>query len=378
MKAKKALKKKMPTRRSGEQYWNESQFNKLCAAPPGDLHSRGPLPWRLLAYMLDASPEVDIIRRLVGKRLMPPARIEAGQKELDRALLTLWHTGYVTLEPQPPTEAELAAIHAAAAEEKAKAATRLDFSFGFAEKPKPPADEPPAYRPMLAHPTENMAKLLLFRGINPLYAVFLINQLGVADRNERIQAMESVLELPRSVGHFVRVPRQDEMPPGPLATLRLDGQLLQLGLATPEELSPNARSDEPDPDRRRLDDDGQRKWILTVAEKLRRLFDYDYSGVHDLRTSPVWAAGELLQFGGDFNKYVTSKSLQKQEGVVFRHALRLILLVNEFLQLCPPDTTEEQWRGDLGEIAAGLTDACRRVDPDSTDKALEEVEQTTE
>ena len=80
MKAKKALKKKMPTRRANEQYWNEAQFNKLCAAPPGKLYSRGPLPWRLLAYMLDASPEVDLIRRLVGKRLMDPGRIEAGRR----------------------------------------------------------------------------------------------------------------------------------------------------------------------------------------------------------------------------------------------------------------------------------------------------------
>jgi superfamily II DNA/RNA helicase len=379
MKAKKALKKKMPTRRSGEQYWNEAQFNKLCAAPPGNLYSRGPLPWRLLAYMLDASPEVDIIRRLVGKRLMDPGRIEAGQRQLDQALVTLWHAGYVTLEPQPPTEAERAALQAALAEEKAKAAARLEFSFGFGEKPKPTANEPPPYRPMLAHPTENMAKLLLFRGVNPLYAVFLINQLGIADRNERIQAMESVLELPGSVGHFVRVPKQHEMPPGPLATLRLDAQLLQLGLATPEELSANAREEETedDRDRRRLEDDGQRRWVLTLAEKLRRLFDYDYAGVHDLRTSPVWAAGELLQFGGDFNKYVTSKSLQKQEGLVFRHALRLILLIAEFMQLTPPEVSEEEWRGELSDISGKLTESCRQVDPDSTDKVLEEVEQET-
>ena len=66
--------------------------------------------------------------------------------------------------------------------------------------------------------------------------------------------------------------------------------------------------------------------MLTLAEKLRRLFDYDFPGVHDLRTQPVWAAGELLEFGGDFNKYVTSKDLQKQEGIIFRHLLRLILL----------------------------------------------------
>jgi superfamily II DNA/RNA helicase len=382
MKAKKALKKKMPTRRTNEQYWNESQFNKLCMAPPGNLYSRGPLPWRLLAYMLDASPEVDRIRHLVGKRLMDAPRIEAGQKELDRALLVLWRAGYVTLEPHPPTEEQLAAIQAAHAAEKEAAAKRLDFTFGFADKNKPkekPADdEPPAYRPMLAHPTENMAKLLLFRGVHPLYAVFLVNQLGIADRNERIQAMESVLELPRSVGHFVRVPKQNEMPPGPLATTRLDAQLLQLGIATPEELSPHARNDDQDDLERRRLDDGERVWVLTLAEKLRRLFDYDFAGVHDLRTSPVWAAGELLEFGGDFNKYVTSKSLQKQEGVVFRHALRLILLVGEFVQLCPPDTTEEEWHGELTDIAARLTETCRRVDPESTDKALEEAEQETE
>ena len=182
----------------------------------------------------------------------------------------------------------------------------------------------------------------MFRGINPLYAVFLVNQLGIADRNERIQAMESVLELPRSVGHFVRVPRQDELPPGPLATLRLDPHLLQLGLVTPEELSQSANDEEdrgPPPHRTTR----SAMWVLTLAEKLRRLFDYDFAGVHDLRTSPVWAAGELLQFGGDFNKYVTSKALQKQEGVIFRHVLRLILLVNEFMQLCPPDATEEEW-----------------------------------
>ena len=377
MKAKKALKKKMPTRRSNEQYWNEAQFNKLCAAPPGNLYSRGPLPWRLLTYMLDASPEVDLIRRLVGKRLMDPGRIEAGQRELDRMLLVLWRAGYVTLEPRPPSDEELAAVQAAAAAEKAAAAQRLDFSFGFAEKKKPTVAEPPAYKPLLARPTENLSKLLLFRGIHPLYAVFLVNQLGVADRNERIQAMESVLELPGSVAHFVRVPKQDKLPPGPLATLRLDPQLLQLGLATPEELSATARQEEEESRGRRPYDE-ERVWVLALADKLRRLFDYDFAGVKDLRTSPVWAAGELLQFGGDFNKYVTSKALQKQEGMVFRHLLRMILLVAEFQQLCPPDTTEEQWRGDLGDISARLAECCRRVDPTSTDKVLEEVEQETE
>ena len=303
-----------------------------------------------------------------------PGRIEAGQRELDGMLITLWRAGYVTLDPEPPTADQLAEAQAAAAAEKAEHAKRLEFNFGFAERPAAP--EPNAYKPMFARPTENLPRLLMFRGINPLYAVFLINQLGIADHDERIQAMESVLELPGSVGRFVRVPRQDELPPGPLATVRLDPHLLQLGLATPEELSPAARKED-DRDRRRFDDE-ERTWVLTLAEKLRRLFDYDFPGAGDLRTAPVWAAGELLQFGGDFNKYVTSKALQKQEGVVFRHVLRLILLVNEFVQLCPPEVTEEEWRGDLSDMAACLTESCRRVDPTSTDKALEQAEQETQ
>ena len=201
---------------------------------------------------------------------------------------------------------------------------------------------------MFARPTENLAEAARCSAASIRSTrVFLVNQLGIADRNERIQAMESVLELPGSVGHFVRVPRQDELPPGPLATMRLDPHLLQLGLATPEELSPSRQAGRRRTATAAAYDDGERKWVLTLADKLRRLFDYDFAGVHDLRTSPVWAAGELLQFGGDFNKYVTSKSLQKQEGMVFRHVLRLILLVDEFVQLCPPDVTEEEWRGDL-------------------------------
>ncbi len=115
--------------------------------------------------------------------------------------------------------------------------------------------------------------------------------------------------------------------------------------------------------------------MLTLAEKLRRLFDYDFPGVRDLFIVPAWAAGEILEFGGDFNKYVTSKGLQKQEGIIFRHLLRMILLVAEFKQFCPPDTTEEEWHGELDDLVARLTETCRRVDPASTEKVLEEVEE---
>jgi hypothetical protein len=307
--------------------------------------------------MLDASPEVEVIRELVGKRLMHGKHLENAQKSLDRMLLTLRSAGYVTLEPEPPKpQAEDGEPSPSDQEDESQA-------------------EP--YRARLAHPTDAMQRLLTFRAVNPLYGVFLINHLGIADRAERIQAMESVLELPRSVGRFVRVPDQEELPPGPLATSRLDVQLLSLGLVTPEELAASEEEEDEHP-RRRAFYEEEKPRVLTLAEKLRMLFDYDFPGVHDVRTEGVWAAGELLEYGGDFNKFVTSKRLQKQEGILFRHLLRLILLIQEFEALCPPDTTEDEWRTDLDEIANCITECCRSVDPSSTDEMLQHARQSFE
>jgi len=385
-KAKKDLKRKMPHRRDGQTYWTEAQFEKLRTAPPGKLVSRGHFPWRLLAWLLDASPEIEPIRRVVARRLMDSAHLQAGQRELNRMLLSLWRAGYVTLEPEPPKELPPDEAPQPARPTAAKSPpagpTTAGLLAAFAPHAKlitPLPDEtaaaaaPPPYEPQYAYPTETLSRLLLFRGVNPLYGVFLANQLGIASREERIQAMESVLELPRSIGRFVRVPRFEEMPPGPLATGRLDEELLRLGLATAEELRPSEEDDGP---RRTYDEERPR--VLTLADKLRRLFDYDFPQVHDLFTFPVWAAGEVLEYGGDFNKYVTSKGLQKQEGVIFRHLLRLILLVGEFLQLTPPEADADQWQTELREIAERLTHCCRQVDPSSTEKALETVSETAE
>jgi superfamily II DNA/RNA helicase len=363
LRAKKAMKRKMPTHRATEQYWNEAQFQKLRMAPPSHLHSRGPLPWRLLAYMLEASPEIEPIRRLVGKRLMDPGRLEAGQRDLDRMLMTLWRAGYVELEPRPPLEGEEEAAPEPAEPKK----KLLDLTTGkLVEQPAP---ERPQYKPMLAYPTENLQKLMLLRSVNPLYGVFLVNQLGIANREERIQALESVLELPGSIGRYVRVPKHEQMPPGPLATTRLDPLLLQHGLATMEELVGKSPEEE---EERHFGPPEERVWVLTLADKLRRLFDFEFPHVHDLFTNSVWAAGELLEFGGDFNNYITSKSLQKQEGLIFRHVLRLILLAREFAQLSPPEVSPDQWHGELEELAVQLTESCRKVDPTSTERALEQ------
>jgi hypothetical protein len=99
----------------------------------------------------------------------------------------------------------------------------------------------------------------------------------------------------------------------------------------------------------------EKVWPLTLAEKLRLWFDATFPDVHSLVTVPVWAAGEVLEFGGQFNKYITGRGLQKQEGVIFRHLLRLILL-SRFEPLRLPIVADSGWAN--CEMSAVLTEGC--------------------
>jgi superfamily II DNA/RNA helicase len=338
LRAKKVLKRKKPTRSETRTYWSDGQFNQLQGAAPGKLYSKGPLPWRLLAYLLKISPEVTRIRSVIRKRLMDEPRVQAADRALDQALLTLARGGFVTLRPEPPPEP--------------------------VEGVPQPTER---YIAELAQPTEKLDQLLVFRSIHPLYGAFLLEHLGIADRNERLQALESVLEMPRAVARFVRVPR--EFPPGPLAMTRLDEELIRRGLllARPEP-QPGEEDEEP-PERGHWDEPEVRP--PTFAEKLRLLFDAVHPEVTDVNTQAVWAAGELLRFEGNFNKFVQSRDLVKQEGIVFRHLLRLILLCGEFAEVTPADIGRDEWRAELRDIAERLTESCRAVDPTSTDEAIE-------
>ncbi|MEZ6054132.1 MAG: hypothetical protein R3C02_22530 [Planctomycetaceae bacterium] len=170
-------------------------------------------------------------------------------------------------------------------------------------------DDPPErseYLPVTATPTDQLEKLLVFRSLNPLYGMFLLENMGIASEAERLQALESVLEVPGSIFMQVKAPGPDELPPGPLATTKLDLLLIERGLATAEEIDPS-KQDEDEYGRRRSRG-------LLLGDKLRRIFDSEFPSVGNLRTSPVWIAGALLEFGGDFHKYVTSRDLAKQEG----------------------------------------------------------------
>jgi hypothetical protein len=486
IKKRKELKKKMPTRRKTEQYWNEEQFNRLIAAPPAKLQSQGELPWRLLAYLLSISPTVAPVQQAVRRRLMDSKQIARGQRHLIEQLVTLDVAGCVTLTPPPAREVReplcfdvdgtqvplLERIAAAAAEGRfgdvqtwsprqiavdesagpdgSSEASVGDVEFSEADdfgagllddssspstvasveatvpeqivpsfnlepdaqndEPVPewpatdePAASPPAkltgtlkfllqvqgvqvggknetgkaagpklvrpdepeeipYEPERAEPTAKLASLLTFKSINPLYGLFLLEVLPHCDWAERIQALESVLEFPASLSKALRIPRPQMLPPSLFTLGFLHTELLQRGVASPAELALELppRDDQELPE--------ERVWPLTFPEKLMRLFHSEYPGINDTPLLPVWAAGELLHFGGDFNKLITSRKIAKQEGLVFRHVLRFVLLCEEFLQHLPDD---HFWRHELLEISDRLTDACRQVDPHSTDQMIE-------
>jgi superfamily II DNA/RNA helicase len=505
IRAKKNLKKKMPKRREGVQYWSERQFQVLRDAPPVRLASRGSFPWRLLAFLIRRSGTVQTLFDAINRRLLEPSEKETACRQLVFMLRTLAEAGFVTLEPPPPSPATTAAraagesgpavfrstlaehsardllavidsrsaaaaqsrwlsthLPAVGAEEgtaedpveadtpensSVTAAVEDDFGVGIeGEEPASvrPADvaakvpevtgtepvivkaadsklaasesdseaggfgsasasgllgrliqeartgggggvgggvksaksggkpavaggkklaaavaEEPSYQPRLAIASEPLKLINSFRSINPLYGIFLAEQMHRASYEERLQLLESVLDMPSSVAVMVRVPLPEVMPAGPLATDYLNPRLLSLGLVTPQELTGY------------FDEVERRKvYPLPLGDRMRMLFQHDYPGVGTIAQRSIWCVGDLLRFGGNFDRYVRARELTKQEGIVFRHCLRLILLCGEFADLEPPQLDPVEWRRDLAELAAILTESCRAVDPASTDETL--------
>jgi superfamily II DNA/RNA helicase len=521
IRAKKNLKKKMPKRREGQQYWTERQFQTLKEAPPGKLSSRGRFPWRLLAFLIRRSGSVISLTEAVRRRLLDSDQKDDAEKHLKRMLLTLHSAGFIVLDPPPltalkaesgdavfhstiagttgaellPTDgttwsASRSVWHSANAgqfetlslgevKDFSSAETRTedlsDFGDGVLDEATSdagtatsgldgsvPADNAPyaeaatsdirpattdvnipssadsilritpdsaspdrtadgsvaaegeasaappgggllgrliqearvsgsamstasgkqkaaekptnvkpslsselldAYEPRHALAAEPMSLLFAFRSVNPMYALFLAEQMHRANYEERLQMLEAVLDMPRSVAVSVRVPFPDRMPPGPLATEYLNPAVIARGLVNQDDL--NGYRDE---------ETGRRIPPLCLADKLRLLFRSEFPGVDDIASMGVWCIGDLLNFGGNFDRYIRARDLTKQEGVVFRHCLRMILLCGEFSQIEPPGIEPAEWRRDLAELAGILTEACRAVDPESTDEVIETLQ----
>ena len=392
LRKKKDLLRKKPTRSDRKKYWSETDFEKLKAAPPARLYSKGPLPWRLLAYLLSVSADVETIRSVVRKRLLDQPRIEAGLTQLDRMLVTLHRGGFVVLDPAPADESGPPAAGddrksgeaEAAPSLSSTAATLLDrftsrqqqtkgsnspaSARSSGEREAKPDSEKKHVEYRTATPTDRLTTLLAFRACHPLYGAFLAERLGLMNRHERIQAFESVLELPRPLLKFVRVP--EGLPGGTYQAEILDPELVAKGLMVAK---PEKTEDDEDEDFVPWDERPP-----GFADKLKLLFNSLYPEVADVNVQTVWAAGEVLDFNGNFTNFVSSKDLAKQEGIIFRHLLRMILLLEEFAALTPPGVRADDWRAELTEIGDVLTGACRSVDPQSTDLAIQQAHREAE
>ena len=385
MSAKKQLLKKKPTRRAGFTYWNPEQFVKLQSAPPAKLASRGNLTWRWLGYLLDANSAVEPIRVVIRRRLMDQPTIEAELKRLTKMLVTLHGMNIVVLDPPPPPSWQKVATPAepgdlvepvddseetVAPPEFGDLLNKLKIggaqaATAVAAKGAAPPVQPEPYDPVTATPTPRLAEMMVFRAVHPLYGLWLLDHLGIADDAELVQVLESLLAMPGSVAKAVRVPWPDDLPPGRLALEDIDPAILTTGLLASDDLYPPADQSDVEFE--------LRKYPIPLAQKTRLLFESQIDHAGGLFTTPVWAVGDLLAGGGDFDKFVRGRELTKQEGIVFKHVLRMILLCGEFAQVTPKGVEPDVWQARLTAIADGLTTSCRAVDPQSTDELLEEV-----
>lgn len=415
LKARKELLRKKPTRHPKVTYWNSEQFHKLLTAPPPRLSSRGRLSWRWLGFLLDSDRQIEPIRQVVRSRLMEPPEVQAELKRLTRMLVTLHELGVVRLDPAPPAawragvrpSATGPALHNASTAEGGESPVAAPADPAWSDDDETDvsdlggrADSEPSvsqlarrltlggsvagdgpaaargsagemtlpdYTPDTADATDKLATLMAFRTMHPLYGLYLLDLLGVAEENECVQVLESVLQMPPTVARLLRVPWPERLPPGPLARDVVDPAILTRGLASMDDLYPP-----PLPEQSDLPPE-LRKYPLPLAEKVRMVFESEIDHGGGLFITPVWAVGDLLEHGGSFDAYVRFRDLLKQEGVVFKHLLRMVLLCREFAPLTPAGVLADVWEQRMRELSERLTSLCHAADPQMTDETLEEA-----
>jgi superfamily II DNA/RNA helicase len=316
MRARKDMERKRPSRRKTEQYWSEGQFRQLIAAGPGRLASRSMIPYQVLIYLLTRTGTLHDVRTFLGKRFNTPERVEGFQHQLESMIGNLAALGYLTRAEDGDHVTLQNSIH----------------------------------------------QLLTYRSVDPLYGAFLAEALFQSNLHEKVMALESVLPVPPVIERCVRIP--DDLPPGPLQTQVLQPQLIAMGavLAKPDG-SISGTSDEEYEDYLEEPDEQRPP---TFPEMLALVFQSKLAAPDVFFVQPKWIAGLALEGESDFYKLVSARNLVKQEGLVLRHLLRLVILAGEFFT----QTDDPEYQV-IGEKA---TQICHAVDPRYTDRFLAEAE----
>lgn len=326
MRMRKELERKRPTRRKTEQYWSEGQFRDLIRGGPGKLYSRGMLPYSVLIFLLTRTGTLRDVRHFVAKRFSGEAQLERFQKQLGFMIENLQALGYLT---------------------RAEDGEHVTLN-------------------------ESIYRLLTFRGVDPLFGDYLSQTLNYASFEEKLLALEAVLELPPSILHRCRVP--EDMPKGPLQCEVLEPLMTAMGV----KLAPEPLTEQEEAERREAlrrfgrddwaEEDEQRPPVF--AEMLKLAFEAKLAAPEPVFVQPKWLAGDAFAREGEFFKCVRALDLVKQEGLVLRHILRLVILAGEFFT-----RTEDP---DYRRIAELATRTCQRVDQSYTDRFLSEAAQQHE
>jgi hypothetical protein len=292
----------------------------LIDAGPARLASRSMIPYQVLIFLLTRTGTLRETREFLDKRFNTPDRLERFHKQLGHMIANLAAFGFLAR-----TETENA--------------ERIELH-------------------------EKVYELIDFRSVDPLYAAFLTQELVRASFEEKLQALESVLPLPPVLRRKTALPETMEL--GPLQVDSLQPRLLQMGLLivdgdgrvvrpSVEEYEDYWEEDRPKP-------------TPTVAEMLSILFESKLATPENVPVVPKWVAGGILEHEGDFFKYTRQRDLSKNEGLILRHLLRLVILAGEFQARSGDDP-------DYGEIIERVTRICAHVDRRYTDHFLAEQEQ---
>ena len=315
LQAKKSLERKRPKRRKTQQYWSRGHLSQLIEAGPAKLFSRSMIPYQVLIFLLTKTGTLHETRDFVSRRFNDPDRLAKFQDQLDFMLKNLASLGYLTLA------------------EDGDRVTLDDSIFG----------------------------LVGFRNVDPLYGAFLIEQLSRSSFEEKLLALESVLELPGSIQRHVRLP---DLEPGPLQTDVLDPLMIQMGVVIAKPEGADTEEEEPASADYRDDpwwDGSTREEPLTFPRMLKLVFEARLEAPEPVFVQPKWVASGMF---GDcaFFKFAQNRNLIKQEGLILRHLLRLAILAEEFSGM----TQDPDYRR-IGELA---TECCQTVDPRYTDHFL--------
>lgn len=319
MRARKDMERKRPTRRKTEQYWSEGQFRDLIKGGPARLYSRGMLPYSVLIFMLTRGGSLADVRAFVQKRFNAPAQIDAFQKQLEFMIDNLQALGYLTRGDDGEH-------------------VTLD---------------------------DSVFRLLNYRSVDPLFGEYLAQTLVQSDFNEKLLALEAVLELPPPVAR--KCPPPWDLPKGPLQTQVLEPLMIAMGVTLGQVKTAEDEEAERD-DRRQF---GRDMWAEeqerppAFPEMLKIAFEAKLAAPEPAIVQTKWAAGDVFARDGEFFDSVKGLDLVKQEGLLLRHLLRLVILAGEFAA-----RTEDP---DYEVIAAKATAACQRVDEHYTDRFLSEA-----